>query len=342
VVSEHSSIPKSLLTEKGWFAVIGWQAAMASISFACAQQFEGLIALNVPNYVVQGWHGTLLSIGVTIFAMVWNTVLVRKLPLVEGIIVILHIFGFFAFVVVLWVMAPRSDPKEVWTDFQDNGGWGSIGLSCLVGMTGPVITLIGADSACHLSEELKDASYVLPRSMVATATVNYILGFVMTITVMSTLGDVTSVLTTTTGQPYIQVVLNATQSRVGTSILTALVAILLLFSAVNLVTTSSRQLFAFARDKGLPFSSTLAYVSSLNSHSENVLTVLGTSKLGYSSKRCAGNFDVQHTPQSYHHRLHHRVQYHHLNRSSWDRRLVHCCHRLHCEEANNERTPSTI
>jgi amino acid transporter len=278
--------------EKGWFAVIGWQAAMASISFACAQQFEGLIALNVPNYIVQGWHGTLLSIGVTIFAMVWNTVLVRKLPLVEGIIVILHIFGFFAFVVVLWVMAPRSDPKEVWTDFQDNGGWGSIGLSCLVGMTGPVITLIGADSACHLSEELKDASYVLPRSMVATATVNYILGFVMTITVMSTLGDVTSVLTTTTGQPYIQVVLNATQSRVGTSILTALVAILLLFSAVNLVTTSSRQLFAFARDKGLPFSSTLAYVSSLNSHSENVLTVLGTSKLGYSSKRCAGNFDV--------------------------------------------------
>jgi amino acid transporter len=280
------------MKKKGWFAVIGWQAAMASISFACAQQFEGLIALNVPNYVVQGWHGTLLSIGVTIFAMVWNTVLVRKLPLVEGIIVILHIFGFFAFVVVLWVMAPRSDPKEVWTDFQDNGGWGSIGLSCLVGMTGPVITLIGADSACHLSEELKDASYVLPRSMVATATVNYILGFVMTITVMSTLGDVTSVLTTTTGQPYIQVVLNATQSRVGTSILTALVAILLLFSAVNLVTTSSRQLFAFARDKGLPFSSTLAYVSSLNSHSENVLTVLGTSKLGYSSKRCAGNFDV--------------------------------------------------
>jgi choline transport protein len=244
--------------------VIGWQAAMASISFACAQQFEGLIALNVPNYVVQGWHGTLLSIGVTIFAMVWNTVLVRKLPLVEGIIVILHVFGFFAFVVVLWVMAPRSDPKEVWTDFQDNGGWGSIGLSCLVGMTGPVITLIGADSACHLSEELKDASYVLPRSMVATATVNYILGFVMTVTVMSTLGDVESVLATSTGQPYIQVVLNATQSRVGTSILTALVAILLLFSAVNLVTTSSRQLFAFARDQGLPFSRTLAYVSSQN------------------------------------------------------------------------------
>ncbi|CZR58632.1 related to HNM1-Choline permease [Phialocephala subalpina] len=259
-IPEYLRLHAPDLTSLGWFAVIGWQAAMASIAFACAQQFEGLIALNLPNYIIKGWHGTLLSIGVTVFAIIWNTVLVRKLPLLEGIIVILHVFGFFAFIVVLWVMAPRSDAKVVWTDFQDNGNWGNIGLSCLVGMTGPVITLIGADSACHLSEELKDAAWVLPRSMVATATVNYIMGFVMTVTVMSTLGDVDNILSTTTGQPYIQVLLNATQSQVGTSIMTAVVAVLLLFAAVNLVTTSSRQLFAFARDKGLPFSNSLAYV----------------------------------------------------------------------------------
>ena len=90
----------------------------------------------------------------------------------------------------------------------------------------------------------------------------------MTVTIMSTLGDVDSILTTSTGQPYIQVLLNATQSRVGTSILTAVVAVLLLFAAVNLVTTASRQLFAFARDHGLPFSKALGYVCSPfnNSH----------------------------------------------------------------------------
>ena len=164
-----------MLTSLGWFSVIGWQAAMASISFACAQQFEGLIALNVEGYVIKGWHGTLLTIGVVLFAIVWNTLLVRKLPLLEGIVLVFHVFGFFAFLVVLWVMSPKSDPKVVFTDFQDNGNWGSIGLSCLVGLTGPVITLIGADSSVHLSEELKDASYILPRSMVATAIVNYIM-----------------------------------------------------------------------------------------------------------------------------------------------------------------------
>jgi choline transport protein len=55
-------------------------------------------------------------------------------------------------------------------------------------MTGSVITLISTDLAYHLSKELKDAAYVLPRSIVATALVNYIIGFVMTITIISTLG----------------------------------------------------------------------------------------------------------------------------------------------------------
>lgn len=127
---------------------------MASISFACAQQFEGLIALNVESFVIKGWHGTILTIGVVLFAIIWNTVLVRKLPLLEGIIMVLHVFGFFAFLIVLWVMAPKSDTKNVWTDFQDNGNWGSIGLSCLVGLTGPVITLIGADSGGHFHPTL--------------------------------------------------------------------------------------------------------------------------------------------------------------------------------------------
>jgi len=83
------------------------------------------------------------------------------MPLLEGIVIVFHAFGFLAVVVVLWVMGPRGDSSVV-TTFSDNG-WGSVGLSCLVGILSPIITLIGADSQCHLSEELEDAAYVLPR-----------------------------------------------------------------------------------------------------------------------------------------------------------------------------------
>ena len=72
--------------------------------------------------MIQGWHGALLSIGTTAFCLFFNTVLIRKLPLFVGIVVVLHIFGFFAFLLVLWVMAPRSDHKAVFTGFQVASG----------------------------------------------------------------------------------------------------------------------------------------------------------------------------------------------------------------------------
>ena len=54
--------------------------------------------------------------------------------------------------------------------------------------------------------------------------------------------------------------MNATQSKAGTTALTALVTILMIFGVINQVTTTSRQLWSFARDHGLPFSSFLSRV----------------------------------------------------------------------------------
>ncbi|KAH8636257.1 amino acid transporter [Alternaria alternata] len=245
----------------GWLCVIGWQVGMASTAFAVTQQIQGLIALNMPSYVSHGWHGTLFSIAITICSIVFNTILVKKLPLMEGIALVLHIFGFFAFLVVLWVMGPRSDTKKTWTQFEDPSGWGNTGLATIVGILGPILTLGGADLAVHLAEEVKDAAWVSPRAMVATSVVNYSLAFIMTVTVFSTLGDdITVLLSTPLGQPWIQILLNATESLVATNIMTVVVCLLLLFCSVNQVTAASRQLWSFARDQGLPCSAWLSYV----------------------------------------------------------------------------------
>jgi amino acid transporter len=57
--------------------------------------------------------------------------------------------------------------------------------------------------------------------------------------------------------------MNATESIVATNILTVVVCLLLLFTSVNQVTAALRQLWSFARDKGLPFSGWLSYVGPL-------------------------------------------------------------------------------
>lgn len=261
-VSEFAprSAQKFLSYIVGWLCVLGWQVGNTSIAFLSSQQIQGLIILNNPNYVPQRWHLTLLVIGIVTFCQLFNTFLARKLPLVEGIVLILHICGFFVILVPLWVLGEPSNTKEVFTTFSDGGGWGSMGLSCLVGMLSPIFSFIGPDSATHMAEELRDASWTLPRAMVATAVVNGSMGFVMLVTFCMMVGNVDEILASPTGQPFIQVFYNCTGSKAGASVMTAIMIIMATFGCVTNVATSSRQVWAFARDQGLPFSGWLAFV----------------------------------------------------------------------------------
>ena len=78
-----------------------------------------------------------------LIAIIFNTFLAQKLPLIEGIILILHCFGFFAVLIPLWVLGPRNTAAEVFETIEDRGGWGNNGLACLVGLTAPIYALIG-------------------------------------------------------------------------------------------------------------------------------------------------------------------------------------------------------
>ncbi|KAK4550012.1 hypothetical protein LTR36_002979 [Oleoguttula mirabilis] len=225
----------------GFFCVLGWQTSLAAACYASAQQIVAIMVVANPDYVFAGWHTALFSWAVLVFAIFANTVMFRKLPLIEGLVMFLHVFGFFAIVIVLWVTAPRSD-STVLTTFESNG-WPSSGVACLVGLNAAIGDIIGADSSVHLSEELKNASWILPRSMVATAIMNYVLGFITIITLVYCLGDFDAALGTATGQPYVEVVYNATQSTGGTIAIAVVVLILVAACAVNNVTTSSRQLW---------------------------------------------------------------------------------------------------
>lgn len=107
--------------------------------------------LNYPGYVFEAWHGTLLMIAISLFAVFFNTVLARKLPIVEGIVLVVHICAFIGIIVTLLVRAPRSDAAAVFCAFAD-AGWHSWGGSTLIGITAGILPLVGADAAVHMSE----------------------------------------------------------------------------------------------------------------------------------------------------------------------------------------------
>jgi choline transport protein len=244
----------------GWISVLGWQIGLASLTFIVGTVIQGLIVLNNASYVFERWQGTLLVIAIVAFCILFNSYFASKLPMIEGLVLIIHILGFFAVLISLWVLSPRSAASDVFGTLTNLGGWSSNGLSFMVGLLTPVYTLLGADSAVHMSEEIKDASLTLPRAIMTSAFFNGTLGWVMTITFCFCLGDLLSIIETPTGYPFIQVFYNSTKSHAGASILTSLIIINITSACISTVATVSRQTWAFARDNGLPFSSIITHV----------------------------------------------------------------------------------
>jgi choline transport protein len=194
------------------------------------------------------------------FAIAFNTFFAKRLPMVEGLVLIIQIFGFIAIVVTLWAMAPRNSVQYTLVDLQNNGGWDNLGVTFLVGMITPLYSLLGADGVVHMCEEIKDTAVVTPKAIMAAIGLNGALGFIMMITFIFTLDDSVALLTTPSGYPFIQVFYNVTGSFTGVSLLTSILIVTLTSACISNLATASRQLWSFSRDKGLPFSSTLAYV----------------------------------------------------------------------------------
>ncbi len=101
--------------------------------------------LNHPNsYVAEGWQGTLLIWATVILSFVINSFLGRWLPKIEGFILYLHIFGYFALIIPILHLADRIPASEVFTTWKNEGGWPYMGLAFLVGIISNIGPFIGS------------------------------------------------------------------------------------------------------------------------------------------------------------------------------------------------------
>jgi amino acid transporter len=82
----------------------------------------------------------------------------------------------------------------------------------------------------------------------------------MAITLIFCVGDVDQVISETSLTPFVVIFLNSTKSKAGTVIMVLPVIITFWAALVSQLATASRQLWAFARDGGVPWSHLLAPV----------------------------------------------------------------------------------
>ncbi|OAG11815.1 uncharacterized protein CC84DRAFT_1225350 [Paraphaeosphaeria sporulosa] len=160
----------------------------------------------------------------------FNASLAQHLPLVEGIVLVHYVLAFFAFLLIFWTMADRLPACGVFTTLYDCGGGARLEHPLSSVSPGHC----GASSV-HMPELTWRRNSRTPQS--CRKGHNF-----------------------PTGVPVLQAVYNATKPITNTIIMGTVLVVLLFFAALSVTAASSRQTWAFLRDKGLQISSWIEYV----------------------------------------------------------------------------------
>ena len=102
----------------------------------------------------------------------------------------------------------------------------------------------------------------VPRSMVLSVLINGVLAFAFLIGLLFGVPDIKGALNSPTGSPIVEIMFQTLQSKTATTAVISLFVVVCFCSLMGMVASTSRLTWAFARDNGLPFSGTIAYVRS--------------------------------------------------------------------------------
>ena len=111
-----------------------------------------------------------------------------------------------------------------------------------------------------MSEEIQNASIIVPRAMIFSIALNGLMGFGMLLAALFCLGDTEMVLSAPFG--FIAIFQQAVGSVAGATAMSAIVTVLMICALISFVATGSRMTWSFARDRGLPGWYYLSMVSS--------------------------------------------------------------------------------
>lgn len=103
-----------------------------------------------------------------------------------------------------------------------------------------------------MSEEIKGASLVVPRSVMLSMFLNGATGFGMLMALLFCIGDVDAALSSPTQYPFMAIFTQATQSVAGAQAMTAIICVAQVAATIGACASASRMLWAFSRDRAVP------------------------------------------------------------------------------------------
>jgi amino acid transporter len=243
-----------------WFNIIGQLATLAGIDYGCAMFVTPLIGVPAtPGNVLVVYAAVLASHAVV------NHIGIRLVARLNDLSVAVHIVGVIAIVAALFFFAPKQPIGFFFAGITSNtNGW-PYWWAFIVGLLQAQWTFTGYDASASVSEETVDPRHRVPWGIVMAVVVSSVVGYSLLMALTLAIRDISSVLNARDagGQPIpavIAILTTALGTRAG-GLVTAVAAMAMWFCGLSAVTWTSRVIYAFARDEGMPMSAIWRRVS---------------------------------------------------------------------------------
>jgi amino acid transporter len=237
----------------GWFNLVGQISVTASIDYGAAVFTTALLNLWFPS-VVDTETPTIFIVYTVIIALhiALNLLNVNLLAQLNTISAWWHMIGV---VVVVLAVVPEHQPASfVFTETINNSGFSGEGIGFLfvfgIGLLMAQYTITGYDASAHMSEETRQASRAAALGMVMSVVASVFFGFILLVAITFAVPDVQG--TADVGADAVVYIWTESMGNAWAEFLLFIAVVAQFFCGTASVTSASRMMFAFSRDRAVP------------------------------------------------------------------------------------------
>ena len=238
-----------------WLYFTGALTGTCSTDFGAATLLMNIIQLSTDySYTPSRGQITAVTILILITHGAINSLPGSILANITKYYCIVNICATIALIVTLLAKCPDFNTRGyTFGKVINSTGWDADGWAFLFGFLQVSWVMTCYDATSRMSEEAYNAAYLTPLAIASALTTTAVLGWVLVIVITLCMGtDMDRILNTGTGQPIVEIYYIA-MGKHGAIAFLSLAFVVLWFCGAVATCYTARSLWAFSRDRGLPY-----------------------------------------------------------------------------------------
>ncbi|KAK0343013.1 polyamine transporter tpo5 [Friedmanniomyces endolithicus] len=243
----------------GWLNLLGQVAGVASSEWGAAALLLAAASMGT-DFAYTPTVGQTVGVmaGLTVITGLVNSLSTYWMEKMTKSYVIFHVLVLVTCSIALLALSKQAGTnhtaKYVFTDVDNTSGWTPTGWSFMFGFLSVSWTMTDYDATAHITEEIKDPEIKAPWAISMAMLFTYVAGWLFNIVLCFVMGDISSILTSPMQQPVAQIFYNVLGKGGGITF-TVCAFIIIKFVTFTAMQALARTVFAFSRDRLVPFSS---------------------------------------------------------------------------------------